>query len=130
MNEQELQQKFQIFEQQIRQLQEQLRSVEEATYDMNFIKNGLDSLVGKVDTEIMAPLGKGIFVKAKLLSETLTVDVGAKNFVEKSIPETKELINNQLLKLKDVKIELESELNKLNSEITQTMMTHEASKKN
>lgn len=128
MNEQELQQKFQVFEQQIRQFQEQLRSVEEALYDMNFINNGLDDLTGKVGEEIMAPLGKGIYVKAKLISETLTVDVGSKNFVEKSIPETKELINEQLVKLKGVKKDLENELDKLNSSITQTMMSHEKSK--
>ncbi len=129
MNEQELQQKFQIFEQQIRQFQEQLRSVEEAIHDMNFINNGLDDLVSKVDEEIMAPLGKGIYVKAKLISETLTVDVGSKNFVEKSIPETKELINEQLVKLRGVKKDLEKELDKLNSEITNTMASHQASKK-
>jgi len=128
MNEQELQQKFQFFEQQIRQFQEQLRSVEEALYDMNFINNGLDDIAGNVGKEIMAPLGKGIYVKAKLISETLTVDVGAKNFVEKSIPETKELINEQLIKLKNVKKELEIELEKINSEITATMTVHEKSK--
>lgn len=129
MNEQELHQKFQVFEQQIKQFQEQLRSVEEALYDMNFISNGLDDLNGKVGEEIMAPLGKGIYVKAKLLSETLTVDVGAKNFVEKSIPETKELINEQLVKLKEVKKDLELELDKINSEITETMKSHEVTKK-
>ena len=58
-----------------------------------------------------------------------TVDVGAKNFVEKSIPETKGLINEQLVKLRAVKKELEDELNNLNSEITATMTAHEASQK-
>lgn len=63
MNEQELQQKFQVFEQQIKQLQEQLRSVEEALYDMNFINNGLDDLTDKVGEEIMAPLEKEFMLK-------------------------------------------------------------------
>lgn len=127
MNEQELTQKFQVFEQQIIQFQEQLRAVEQAIYDMTVITAGLDELVGKKDEEIMAPIGRGIFVKAKLLSEDLTVDVGGKNFVNKSIPETKNLIKTQLENLKGIKKELENELDKINEEITATMMEHQKS---
>ena len=121
MDQQELNQKFQIFEKQIMQLQEQLRSVEQAIYDMQIITNGLDELVGKEGEEIMAPMGRGLYVKSKLLSDKLTVDVGGHNFVEKTIPETKELISEQKEKLKETKAELEKELEKINEEVTETM---------
>lgn len=121
MNQEELNQKFQIFEQQIMQVQNQLRAVEQAILDMNTISTGLGELVGKKDEEIMAPIGRGIFVRAKLLEENLLVDVGAHNFVKKTIPETKELIEKQVEKLKLSKKELEKSLETINEDITKTM---------
>jgi prefoldin alpha subunit len=121
MNEVELQQKFQVFEQQIMYVQDQLRVVEQAIFDMNTIYSGLDELKDKKDEKIIAPIGRGIFVKAKLLEENLLVDVGSRNFVTKTIPETKDLILDQVEKLKISKKELESELEKINQEITLTM---------
>lgn len=127
MNEQQLQQKFQVFEQQIMHIQEQLRVVEQAMFDMNTISTGLGELIGKKGEEIMAPIGRGLFVKAKLLEEDLLVDVGAHNFVKKTIPEAKELISSQIEKLKVSKKELEGSLNSINEEITKTMSEHQSS---
>ncbi|NCN86374.1 prefoldin subunit alpha [archaeon] len=121
MNEQELNQKFQAYEQEIIYLQEQLKAVGQAIYDMNVVVSGLTDLKGKTGEEIMAPIGRGIFVKAKLLSEELTVDVGGKNFITKSIDETKGLIEDQVKKLNTMKNEIESSLDKVNEDITKTM---------
>jgi prefoldin alpha subunit len=129
MNQEELNKKFMQFEQQIRQIQEQLGAVEQAIMDMSQIKMGLDEIKGKKGEEIMAPIGRGVYIKAKLLSEELTVDVGGKNFVGKSVDETKKLIEEQIEKLKNIKGELEMELEKINQEITAVMMEHEQSQK-
>ena len=122
MSHEELEQKFRIFEKQIIQIQEQLRAVEQAVLDLSQINLGLDELVGKTNEEIMAPIGKGIFVKAKLISEELTVDVGGGSLVKKNIPDTKKMIQEQIQKLNGMKIELEGGLNKINDELTQTMI--------
>src|SRR6056297_138457 len=116
--QQELNQKFQEYEQQIQQLQQQLQSVEYALKDMNNIDLGLDELVGKKDKEILAPVGRGIYVKAKLLSEELTVDIGGKNYVKKSIPDTKKILQQQINKLKNVQEELNDKLKEINNELT------------
>jgi len=118
--EQELQFKFQMFEQQIMGIQQQQQAVEQALVDMAGLNVGLDDI--KKDKEIMAPIGRGIFAKAKLISEELTVDIGGKNYVTKTIPETKKLIENQLKKLGEVKTEMNSELERINQELTQTML--------
>ena len=111
-----------IFEQQIRQIQEQLQAVDNGIFEMSAIDSGLGELEGKTGEEIMAPIGRGIFVKAKLLSEELTVDVGNNHFVKKSIFETKKLIQSQIKKLDGMKEELEGSLGQINKEITQTML--------
>ena len=97
-SEQELMMKFQMFEQKIQQTQQQMQIVEQALIDLNSINLGLNDLKGAEGKEIMAPLGKGIFVKTKLLSEELTVDVGDRTFVGKSIKETQNMIQEQITK--------------------------------
>jgi prefoldin alpha subunit len=123
--EQELGRKFQVFEQQIRMLQEQLQSVEQTSLDLQNLDLGLDDLKSSKDKEILAQVGRGIFVKAKVLSEDLIVDIGGKNFVTKSIENTKEIINSQVGKLSEIKEDLENELEKINSEITNVFMEHQ-----
>ena len=120
-NEQEILYKFSIFEKQVQELQQQIEAVERGIVDLNSLNSGLDELVGDTDKEMFAPLGKGIFVKTKLISEELNVDVGGGNFVKKSIPETKELIEEQIKKLGQIKGELEKNLEQLGEELTAMM---------
>jgi len=120
-NEQELLYRFSMFEKQIGELQQQIEAVERAIVDLSSLNFGLDDLVGSKGKEIFAPFGKGIFVKAKLVSEELNVDVGNGNLVKKSIPETKELLSEQIKKLQQVKEELETNLNELGEEVTGMM---------
>jgi prefoldin alpha subunit len=120
INEQELIYKFQMFEQQIRSLQQQLQAVEEAILDISKLNLEMDDLIGKKDSEIFALIGRGIYAKAKLISEELLVDIGNKNFVKKSIPETKDIIQNQIKKLEKLKEELNLGLENINKELTKT----------
>ncbi|MEK6945740.1 MAG: prefoldin subunit alpha [Nanoarchaeota archaeon] len=125
--EQELMFKLSYFEQQIKLLQNQLEAVEQAVFELSNLNDGLNEIKNGKDKEILANIGRGIFVKAKLLSDDLIVDVGGKNFVKKSIPETKNIIETQSEKLEDIKKELEDSLEKVNEEITRTF--EEAQKK-
>ena len=115
--QQELIFKLSMFEQQIQQLQQQLQLVESGIVELDSLILGLDDLEGGKGREILAPIGRGIFAKAELISEELTVDVGGKNFVKKSIPETQEMIETQIEKLEQVKKELEESLEKISGEM-------------
>jgi prefoldin alpha subunit len=119
--QQELMMKFQMFEQQAQQLQQQLQAVTEGVVELGQLNLGLDDLKGGKGKEIMAPYGRGIFVKAKLLEEELTVDIGNKNFVKKNVDETKKTIQDQIKKLEEMKAQLEGSLEKLGAEM-QTMI--------
>lgn len=119
---QEIMFKLQMFEQQIKQLQQQMQAVEEASIELSSLNMGLDDLVGATDSEIMAPIGRGIFAKAKLLSEELLVDIGGRNLVKKSIPETKKILEDQLVKLDSAKKELDSEIEKINKNLTDSII--------
>jgi prefoldin alpha subunit len=124
-SQQQLAIQFQMFEQQIRMLQEQLQAVEQVIIELGGLNLQLNELIDKKDNEIMAPIGRGIYANAKLLSEELLVDIGNKNFVKKSIPETKNILQSQIKKLEKVKGELNGELEKINTELTKVFMEHQ-----
>jgi prefoldin alpha subunit len=121
-DQQELIMKFQMFEQQINAINQQLEAIEGAIVEMSSLNLGLEELIGKKDNEIMAPIGRGIYARAKLISEELLVDIGNKNLIKKSIPETRELIQEQIKKLEQIREELNEELEKINQELTSTFM--------
>ncbi len=116
--QQEMMFKLQMFDQQMKQMQQQLEAVEQGIVEMTALDNGLSELVGKKGKEIYAPIGRGIFANATLISEELNVDVGGKNMVKKSIPDTKKIIADQLGKLDEVKKELERGMEKMGQEFT------------
>lgn len=128
-NQEELMYKLSAYEQQIKQLQQQLEAVEQAIIEMNSLNLGLDELIGSKEKEVLAPIGRGIFVKTKLISEDLIVDIGGKNFVKKNIPDTKKLIKEQLKKLEDIKIELNENLEEINQELTMVFMDSQKQEK-
>ena len=74
----------------------------------------------------MAPIGRGIFIKSKILEETLLVDIGGKNFVKKTIGETRKLIDDQVGKLEQVKKELEDNTENLSNEIQELISKAES----
>ena len=108
--------KLSMFEQQMRQLQQQLQAVEQGIVELNTLSIDLNELEKGEGKEIFASIGRGIFTKAKILSNELTVDIGEKNFVKKSVPETQRIINKQVEKLKNAKEELNRSLEELNKE--------------
>lgn len=121
-NQQELMIKFSMFEQQIKHLQEQMQAVEKAHLDLEAINLGLNDIETGKDKELLAPIGRGIFVKTKLISNELTVDVGGKNFVTKDVKSTKELIQKQIKKLNDVRKQLDDAMGNINEELTKLML--------
>ena len=119
----ELEEKFRVYESEIMQIQEQMRAIEQASVELKNLNLDFEELPSKVGKEILASIGRGIFVKAKLLSDELTVDIGSGNFVKKTVSETKTLIEEQIKKLDEMNLELDKELGRINEELTQTMLS-------
>ena len=118
--------KLSMLEQQMQQVQEQIESVSRGVDELSSLNFGLDDLRGSVGKEILAPLGRGIFVGATVNSEALTVDLGGKIFVQKSVAETKEIIEGQVKKLLSVKDDLNSTLEKISEEAEKTLREFQA----
>ena len=102
-----------MFEQQIQQLQQQLQLIEQGIIELDSLALGLNDLEGGSGKEILAPVGRGIFAKTKLVSEELTVDVGGKNFVKKSVNWALREIGKRTVALNKAAIETAREIRQI-----------------
>ena len=109
-NQQEILFKLSLIEQQMQNLHSQLQAVEKGIVELETLKIGLEEFNNSKGKEIIAPLGKGIFTKAKIISDKLIVDIGNKNLVKKSVKDTQKLIVEQIGKLREAKKELDENL--------------------
>ena len=107
--------KLQGIKEEAEQLEKQLQLINENISDLNKLNSGLDEL--KNGNEILANIGRGIYVNAEIKEKKLLVDVGDKNIVKKSFDETKELISEQLIKIDSIKSEIINRINNLDKEM-------------
>jgi len=129
MTQEELIYKLSVLQQQAQQIDQQLQIIGQNINDLSSLKLNLESLKGSKGKEILAMIGRGIFVKSKILSEDLTVDIGGKNFVKKNIPETQKLIQKQIEKMSDVKHQLVDEMEKINIQLQDVVKDIEKERK-
>ena len=116
MEQQEVIFRLSMMEQQMNQMQQQLQAIERGINDLQSLNLGLDEIPSSPGKEILAPIGKGIYVRAKVLSEELLVNVGDNNFVNRSVKEAKDLIGGQVKKLGDMKSDIERSIEMTNEE--------------
>ncbi|MEK6830530.1 MAG: prefoldin subunit alpha [Nanoarchaeota archaeon] len=107
--------RIQLMEQEANQLNQQLQLVEENVKEFRELIESLNEIGnGK---EILVNLGKKLYTKVEIKDDKLIVDVGKGNFVKKTIPDTKEIINNQIEKLSEIREEIMKRLEVLQEEI-------------
>ena len=112
---------LQVIEQEAQQLEQQLQLVEQSLIEMQNLSSSLDELEKTDKKEILANIGRGIYIPAEIKDKNLTVEVGNKIFVKKSIPETKKIIEDQVEKLGSVREQISDRIEDLRQEVNQLM---------
>ncbi|MAH06692.1 prefoldin subunit alpha [Candidatus Pacearchaeota archaeon] len=112
--------KVQMMEQEVNQLNEQLKVVEQNVVELGSLNESLDEL-GK-GKEILANLGKKIFVPVEIKDDKLMVDIGKDHMVKKSVGDTKVIVENQIGSLMDVKGHVMERLQGLEEEMNELIM--------
>ena len=118
---QEQMMQLQILGQEAQELEKQLQTIDQHISDLTNLSNGLSELEKSEEKEIYANIGKGIFIPAEIKGKELIVEVGNKNLVKKTIPETKEIIQNEMEKLINAKSEIMNRVEMLQSEMQKVM---------
>jgi len=101
---------LQMLQQQVEQITEYLERLQTQQKELD---NSIEALAElqktRINTEILAPLANGIFLKAELKdNQNLVVNVGAEVTVEKTIPEVISLLQEQKEKISENIKEAES----------------------
>ena len=104
-----------MLDSQARMISQQLEGVDSSILEIEYLKNSLDELkLVKKDSEILAPMSNGIFVKASIHNvDKLLVNVGNNVVVEKSIEETKVLLDEQAKEMMTMRETLIGQMQKL-----------------
>lgn len=126
-NEQLIQ--LQVIEQETQQLEQQLQLIEQSLIEMQNLNSSLDELEKTDKKDIFANIGRGIYIPAEIKDKTLSVEVGNKVFVKKSIPETKEIIEDQVQKLGSVREQISDRIEDLRGEVNQLMKSEKSEEK-
>ncbi|MEK6967304.1 MAG: prefoldin subunit alpha [Nanoarchaeota archaeon] len=103
--EEQIQEKYmhlQLIAQTLRQVQQQLQMLDEQSSELDRMADGLGDLKdSKIGSNLLVPVSEGIFARATLSnSETLLVNVGSNVIVEKTIDETRQLLQDRNAELR------------------------------
>ena len=118
MEQNELQKRYmeyQMIDQNIKQLKEQMELADQQLIEIMAAIQSLDEFSSiKEGSEILVPVNNGIFAKAKLQKEdNLLVNVGGATIVNKSIEDTKKLIEKQKEEMEKIRKSISENINKL-----------------
>jgi len=121
MNQEQIMQ-MQMMEQEANQLNQQLEIIDQNIKEMQELAESLVELEKDDCKEILTNLGKKIYLPVEVKEKKLIVEVGNKNFVEKSVPETKKVLEEQIKKLMAAKTDIVSKLEDMQVEMQNVMM--------
>lgn len=86
-----------ILEDQIGQMEEQMRLIDREILEFNALQSILDEIKESTNREIIVPLGKDVFIKSKIDDGSrILVNVGSRTIVEKDIEQTKNILMNKM----------------------------------
>ncbi len=94
---------------------DQMDKIDSNMMELDYLKNSLEDFKKiKKGNEFLAPLTNGIFVKTRLDDNSkLLVNVGNGVVVEKTVDETKEMLNEKFSELNKIRDELVSQMQEI-----------------
>lgn len=95
-----------MIEQKVHEIEQNLELVNEQIAGLENFKKSLDDFDKSDNKEMLASLGKGVFVKTDIKEKELLVNVGKEIYVKKSAKETMAVISEQSARLNEVKQQL------------------------
>jgi len=115
--DQELLWKLEQSHQKLKDLEEKLFIVVQQIIELKNFGESLEEIKTNEGKEILASLGKGVFVKSEIKDKKLFIDVGLGTLIRKDLGETQKVLRDQVLRLENMKVELESGMETLNQEV-------------
>jgi len=99
-----------LFERQSQEIQSTLEFIDKQLLELEEFGSDLESFSKSSENQMLASIGKGIYVKSSLENKDLYVNVGAGVIVKKSPGDTERIVEGQVKKLKEARMQLSSQL--------------------
>lgn len=115
--------KMQMIEQEASKLDQQIQIMDQQIQELTAIKASIEALGKTKEKEILANLGKGIFIKAEIKGKDLMVNVGKDIFIKKTPEETAKIIDSQVKKLEAGKEDFTNRIIDIQSQM-QVLLNH------
>ena len=106
---------LQMLNMQAQAIGEQIERIDSGLMEIEYLKGNLDELKSaKENSEIFAPVSNGIFVKARLeKNNKLLVNVGNNIVVEKSVDDTKKLLDERIKEMSEMRDKMVEQMQKI-----------------
>lgn len=117
MAKEELLIKLSMLEQQANEQAEKIQAIDNQISELESLKLSLTKMEKSKGREMLAPLGRGIFIKTEIKDEKLFVNVGNKTIVKKTPKETEEIIESQIKEMQEVKHHLMHNIQEINHQL-------------
>ncbi len=122
--------RVQFLQKQAEELEQNLEIVERELIDLKGLDTNLDFLTKSNDKSSISAIGKGLHIKTNIESKELFVEVGAGVVVKKSPEQARTIINNQIRKLTEAKIQMLGKLDIYHKTIESVVQEIEQEEKN
>lgn len=118
MEQQEYLIKLSIIQQEAEKLEQKMQIFDQQVQEMQAVKTSLEELSkGKDNQEILSGLGKGIFIKTEINDKNLFVNAGKGVVIKKNFGETISILDSQIKKLLAGKQEIMNRVLRLQDEM-------------
>tara|TARA_Y100000310_G_scaffold336305_1_gene420454 strand:- start:706 stop:1086 length:381 start_codon:yes stop_codon:yes gene_type:complete len=109
-----------MLEQEAKKLHENMQVIDQQVQELEVLKASLSNLDDK--KEILANLGRGIFIKSQIQEKELFVNVGSGIVLKKSPEDTQKIIEKQVLQLQEIKKELADNIEQINIQVQELVV--------
>lgn len=108
-----------IFGSRLQEIEQQLQLIGKHIAEFQLTSLALQELEEtKEDTEMLAPIGQNIFVKAKVKeTNKVMVDIGSKIFAEKTLEETQKILDGKIEEFSQIKDQISEQAQEILNEI-------------
>jgi len=106
-----------MMEQEAVKLQEQMQMIDQQILEMETLKQSIGEIENGKEKEMMANLGKNVFIKTEIKEKDLLVEVGNKVYVKKNAENTLKIVDNQIGQLRNAKNQVMNGLEEMQGEM-------------
>jgi|SRR3989338_6311607 len=107
----ELLMRAQTLQNESQEVENNIKIINEHVEELTKFKENLDFLDKNDEKDILASLGRGVYAKSKIVDDkNLFVEIGAGVVIKKTPAETKKVIEEQIRKFGEARLQLEAQL--------------------